>query len=447
MAESRQPDGTVFEILEPRLDGAVLEARYRGVLAGEAIDLVERIDFREAVADGGAEAPTPALARLLALALSLSYYKATLADRIRVAFPLSRAERAFLAALAEHGLGEYAYVNDLEWKLVPEVEAPARAGAPDPEDAARLLERPPLVAVGGGKDSIAAIEAIRAIGIAPVLFSVNHRGAIRASVEASGCEHVRIGRAVDQRLLEANAAGVPNGHVPVTAMNSLIGLIAAELRGCGPVVFANEESAEYGNLSWRGREINHQWSKSLAYEDLLRGTLEAEGLAPDRFFSLLRGFREIDITRAFARHDAYFDAFTSCNRAYRMTAGERSMAWCAECPKCAFVYLLLAPFMRRDRLAGIFGRDMLAAPDQLGQYRDILGAGDHKPFECVGEPAEALEALELVVRDGQWADSGLVRELSGLLDGTSAPASGPAPARVDRVPEPYRAAVDAVRRA
>lgn len=430
-------DGSVFEVLDPAYDDGVFIGRYRGVVTGSQRTFQERVDFG---ATGSSARPSAALLRLLALATSLSYFKATRADAIAVGFPLSGAERSFFAGLIEHGLGEYAFVNDAPWKLTPTITAATR---PAGTAAATVAEGRPLVAVGGGKDSIVTIEALKSAGHAPLLYSVNDRGAIRPSVTVSGLDYLQVSRVIDPLLITANREGAPNGHVPVTAINSLIGLITAELTGCGPVVFSNEGSADYGNLVWDGREINHQWSKSLAYEDLLRDTLAADGLGADRFFSLLRAYSELEIARDFARHPQYFDAFTSCNRAYRISPDDRSETWCGECPKCAFVFLLLAPYLRRERLVGIFGRDLLTEPAQRARMAEILGLADHKPFECVGEPAEAAEALELVARGGQWADSALVAD---LLRSSPAPEVGGHPHAVDRVPVMYAAARDRVTR-
>lgn len=433
------PDGSVFEILDHVWADGVLTGRFRGVAAGASVEFEERIDFRETASDS---APSDALLRLLTLALSLSYYKATHADTIAVAFALSDAEQRFFRTLVEHGMGEYAYVNDAAWKLTPTLLAATRS---DPRgEGEDVLGERPLVAVGGGKDSIATIEALRAQGISPLLFSVNDRGSIRASVAASGCDYLTIGRTIDPQLIEANRRGAPNGHVPVTAINSLIGLVAAELTGSGPLILSNEGSADYGNLVWQGREINHQWSKSLAFEDLLRETLAAAGLSPDRYFSLLRGYRELEITRYFARHPQYFDAFTSCNLAYRIAPEARSAGWCGQCPKCVFVFLLLAAFLPRERLVGIFGRDILNEPAQREGLIEILGLGEHKPFECVGEPSEAVEALQLVQRGGQWNNSALVSELVAQLPPHTA---APSALGVDRVPQAFAGARDEVGRA
>ncbi len=435
-APSVTPDGSVFEVQGYSYADAVFLARFRGDAGSGPTEFHERIDFGAAAS---AVRPSETLLRLLTLATSLSYYKATRADAVSIGFPLSDAELAFFRAVTEHGLGEYAYVNDCAWKLTPTVTA--APAAPEPPRPVPASGNRPVVAVGGGKDSIVTIEALKDAGIDPLLYSVGDRGAIRSSVAASGCDYLTVSRVIDPLLIRANREGALNGHIPVTAINSIIGLVVAELTTGGPTIFSNEESADYGNLVWHGRTINHQWSKSLEYEDLLRTTLAAAGLPPDRFFSLLRGYREIEIAQAFARHPQYFDAFTSCNRAYRIAAEDRSASWCGECPKCTFVFLLLAPYIPRARLTSIFGRDLLAEPGQRERLEENLGLGAHKPFECVGEPAEAIEALVLADRSGQWHDAPLVDELAARVPAMTPAGSAP---RDDRVPAGYRASRDLI---
>ncbi len=144
-----------------------------------------------------------------------------------------------------------------------------RAPADDDWDAAR----DPLVPVGGGKDSVVTIEALKRAGMRPMLFSVNKFDPIDRCIEVSGLDSVRVTRTIDRRLIEVNGMGAYNGHVPVTAINSVIGLIVADANGLGPVVLSNERSSNIGNVSWLGHDVNHQWSKSIHYETLLRDTL------------------------------------------------------------------------------------------------------------------------------------------------------------------------------
>jgi hypothetical protein len=242
-----------------------------------------------------------------------------------------------------------------------------------------------------------------------VPFSVNPNPVIDRVNAASGLPALAARRALDPRLFELNRAGALNGHIPVTAINSLIAVATATLHGLGPVVMSNERSASDPNLVWHGREVNHQWSKGIEAEGLLRAAVTAQTGLAEPYFSLLRPLSELHIARLFAAWDAYDDVVTSCNAAFKLH--DPSERWCGHCPKCRFVFLALAPQMSRDRLVHIFGRDLLADPAQLPGYRKLLGVDGHKPFECVGEVEECAVALGLLVEDPQWRDAAVVAAL------------------------------------
>ena len=383
--------------------GGTLELRY--TLRGpEPVSFTEVIDFGTSLA--GAQ-PNPKLARLLALTCSLSYYKAAAPPAIEIAFPTHEFERHYLRTLVEGGLGEFAYRNELPGALTPEVRGPDAAVEATPDDAWDP-EADPLVPVGGGKDSVVSIEAFRRHGVRPVLFSVNRYDPIDRCIEVSGLDSVHVRRSIDRGLIEANANGAHNGHVPVTAINSVIGLIVADARGLGPVVLSNERSSNVGNIEWLGRDINHQWSKSIVYETLLRDTLAQYGLNPDRYFSLLRGLSESEIADRFASCTDYFGVFTSCNRLFALDPARRAASWCGHCPKCQFVFVLLAPRLGRTRLENIFGANLFDDAAQYDGFADILGLGVHKPFECVGEYYEAAESMLALVDDDSWRGLTLV---------------------------------------
>ncbi|HWU33172.1 MAG TPA: hypothetical protein VN108_09870, partial [Marmoricola sp.] len=158
---------------------------------------------------------------------------------------------------------------------------------------------------------------------------------------------------------------------------------------------------------------NHQWSKGVVFERLLRQQLEGASL---EYFSMLRPFTELAIMRQFGRLTEFHDVFTSCNRAFQLDP-EMRRSWCGECPKCRFVFLMLAPFITRDALLAIFsGRDLLRDPTQREGFLELFNIdGRMKPFECVGEPSECLAALHLIATDPDWADLDLL-ELDTMTD-------------------------------
>jgi UDP-N-acetyl-alpha-D-muramoyl-L-alanyl-L-glutamate epimerase len=347
---------------------------------------------------------------LLHVVAGVSYYKLTAPPRVVAPAPVPAQAAALFDAVYSKGLAEYAYRNELPHVLDQRVEVPGSAPAAAPVDNA---DGRPLSAVGGGKDSIVTLEVLRAAGLEPVPFSVNPNPIILAVDAASGLPALAARRRLDPRLFALNAEGALNGHVPVTAINSLIAVATAALHGLGPVVMSNERSASDPNLTWHGHEINHQWSKGVEAEGLLRGAVTAHAGLSEPYFSLLRSLSELHIARLYARHTGYDAVMTSCNAAFKLHGP--SARWCGDCPKCRFVFLALAPFTGRERLTGIFGRDLLADPAQLPGYLELLGVDAHKPFECVGEVEESLVALGMLDEDPQWRDAPVVAGLRAAV--------------------------------
>jgi UDP-N-acetyl-alpha-D-muramoyl-L-alanyl-L-glutamate epimerase len=343
-------------------------------------------------------APVPeALHRVLDLlhvVAGVSYFKVGAPRRVVAPKPVPAAAREFFTAIYTKGMAEYAYRNQLPYVLDLTVEVPGETEPAAPVDNSHGR---PLSAVGGGKDSIVTLEILRAAGLEPVPFSVNPNPVIEKVNAASGLDALAARRQLDPRLFELNKAGALNGHIPVTAINSLIAVATAVWHGLGPVVMSNERSASDPNLIWNGHEVNHQWSKGVAAEGLLRAAVSAHAGLTEPYFSLLRSLSELHIAQLFARHDAYDDVVTSCNKAFKLH--DPTARWCGDCPKCRFVFLAMAPAMDRARLTHIFGHDLFADPAQIPGFLELLGIDAHKPFECVGEVEESLVALSMLTDD------------------------------------------------
>ncbi|MEV0005909.1 hypothetical protein AB0H28_26990 [Micromonospora sp. NPDC050980] len=393
------------------------------------------------------DATAATLARVLELlhvVAGVSYYKAAAPPRLVLPAPLGAAAVGLVTAVYTKGLAEYAYRNELPHVLALRPEVPV--GSVDRAAPLDNSDRRPLSAVGGGKDSIVTLEALRRAGFDPVPFSVNPNHVIVSVNEASDLVPLAARRRLDPALFALNAAGARNGHIPVTAINSLIAVATAVLHGLGPVVMSNERSASDPNLVWQGHEINHQWSKGVEAEGLLRAALAEHAGLTEPYFSLLRSLSELHIARLFAGIDHYDAVVTSCNAAFKLhDASER---WCRDCPKCRFVFLAMAPFMPRERLTGIFGGDLLADGSQLPGYRELLGIDGHKPFECVGEVEESVVALSLLAQQEQWRDAAVVRALVRALPDAAWQAASTsdvfAPAGPNFVPAPYAKALTAL---
>jgi UDP-N-acetyl-alpha-D-muramoyl-L-alanyl-L-glutamate epimerase len=373
----------------------------------DAIEFVERFELPAGtrVSDQDRSRIDGILA-LLHWVAGVSYYKTAIPRSVDCE-PVPPAVAALLEATYSEGLGEFAFTNNLA--ALPQPEFPktdASTADPPPRQAGRIL-----VPVGGGKDSAVALEVVRKSGKELSLFSVGDAGPIARTAKVAGVPHLIVRRRLDPQIVELNEAGALNGHVPITAIVSCVAILAASLHGFDAVAMANERSASAGNVSWKGIDVNHQFSKGLRAEGLLRAALAELSVDID-YFSILRPVSELSIARAFSRMTAYHEAFSSCNTNFRLDGPAPSRRWCCDCPKCRFVFLVLAPFSEPEHLRGIFGRDMLDDDSQFDGFALLTASGGLKPFECVGEEEESRAAMRMLAADPRWRDHRVVRRLT-----------------------------------
>lgn len=351
---------------------------------------------------------------LLYVAVGTVYYKVLAArsvqfDTIRLAPPAHH----WAQSLYRHGLAEFAYLNDLPHILDLELYSDVAPVAPASRDMATEGRRP-LVAFGGGKDSIVSIEALRAAELDPVLFAIRRAPLLEEIMALSGLPSLVVDRSHDKRVPQLLRQGGYTGHIPVNATHTLVGVVTSLLHELGPVVLSNERSASAANLTWQGQEVNHQWSKSIEGHILLHDAIRATTGISNASFSLLDGMSELHIAQLFASIDIYDSKATSCNHAFRVF-NRKFDRWCTNCDKCRFVFLALAPFVDRARLVSIIGRDLMDDLTQLDGYRELLGMSGHKPLECVGEITESRVAVRLLTEHPAWAGSRVVRALRDEL--------------------------------
>ena len=356
-----------------------------------------------------AEAAQRAL-RLLHLIAGVSYYKAAVAGEIRIdGYAIDADTAALLETVYRNGLGEFAYRNGLD--LRGRIRFPADAAPSLPAPGLGLREHA-LVAIGGGKDSLVSIEALRAEGVEQTVTWIGGSQLIAACAAHTGLPTLNIGRQLAPQLFEFNRQGAWNGHIPVTAVNSAIMAFAAVLLGVDQVVFSNERSASYGSQIPGTGEVNHQWSKGWAFESAFGDYLQSHVAADLHYYSLLRPLSELAVARQFARTDRYDAHFSSCNRNFHILGERPTSRWCGVCPKCHFVFLALAPFMPKLRLVGIVGRNLLDDPAQIPGFDALLEYGDHKPFECVGEGRESRAAMALLAQRPDWREDAVIRRFA-----------------------------------
>lgn len=298
----------------------------------------------------------------------------------------------FWKKLYFNGLGEFFYTNSIS--VGPDEFMKFDAEFREPYEAMGLtLQERPLIPVGGGKDSAVTAGLAEEWKIPWIPFAINPSKATQDVILAAGksdAEAVTALRGIDPLLLRLNSEGFLNGHTPFSAAVAFYGLFAAFLCGSGDIILSNESSANEATVP--GTHVNHQYSKTFAFEMDFR-QYTRDFISPDfNYFSLLRPLTELQIARLFCHHPEFFDVFRSCN------AGSKSGEWCGKCPKCLFTWIILSPFIRQEALRRIFGRDLLTDPSLRPILEELCGAAPVKPFECVGTTDEVNLAMSWLLR-------------------------------------------------
>ena len=397
-------------VLPWEMTGATVVLRY----TAHGMTFSERIEFEESF-----ELTTHrrVLLDMLSMASVVSYAKAFAPieiDATQFSLPAPTAE--MISALYDHGMREFAAHNNLDHETTFTLVGTTTSGT---KSLALVNPQRPLIPMGGGRDSSVVATALRALD--PVLLSIGHNPYVEEIADRLSLPLHTVIRHIDPQLLALNAQGSLNGHIPITAINSLIALLAADIYGCDCVVMANEKSASEPTRIVDGYVINHQYSKSFDFEQLLRNALAASNIDIN-YFSALRDRHDDDIAHAFAHScTSLHSAFMSCNQAMLRDPEKRSKTWCGQCPKCRSVFLSLAPHLSPAQLTEIFGNDLLDDPFQVTGFKDLIDI-EAKPYECVGEIASARNALMALHTMPEWKGHRVVvaiGEVSPIIDSTS----------------------------
>ena len=322
----------------------------------------------------------------------ISYWKAACSPRVIVAAgKLNENQVNWWKKLYFKGLGEFFYTNGIDARIEDfmTIESTAKQAFANSDF---TTSNGFLVPVGGGKDSVVTLETLVKNEKKVHPFILNPRQASIDTAKNAGFDEediLKIYRTIDPVLLQLNAAGFLNGHTPFSALLAFISLLAARLAGLANIALSNESSANEATVP--GTDVNHQYSKSFEFEKNFRDYV-AEYISTDvNYFSFLRPLSELQIARIFSKFSAHFYSFKSCN------VGSKTDSWCGKCPKCLFSWIILSPFVKQDKLIGIFGKNLFNNEGLLVIFEELIGNSETKPFECVGTIDEVNQALVLTI--------------------------------------------------
>jgi len=332
----------------------------------------------------------------LSLAIGISYYKLyPTKDLVIETWSLDENQQKFWKNFYTQGLWEFFYTNKLSpkefinfvnWdKEVPHTFFSSNSNIP-------------MIALWWGKDSLVSIEAIKKLHI-PFYTSTFGKDYYLHKVvgDAIGAPRLLMKREMDPKLFEMNKQWYYNGHVPISGVIAFVLVTAAYLYNYRYIIMSNEKSANEGNTFLDGIEINHQRSKSYEFESDFNKYIW-KYLSPNlEYFSLLRGMYEIKIAKVFSQYSQYFWSFSSCNNNFKIIENNKTTEHrrCGVCPKCAFVYTTLRPFLNDEEVQKIFSQELYENKELTPLYKELLGIDGIKPFECIGTHEEVAYAMYL----------------------------------------------------
>lgn len=330
----------------------------------------------------------------LGLVELVSYWKSTCSYNVIVECGyLDDNQNNWFKKLYFYGLGELFYTNGINNTIDDFMNIKCNGNKIDIKESTKSLENY-LIPIGGGKDSCVTLEKLKNDNNYAMI--VNPTNVTLSCAKTAGVKKVvKIRRVIDKELIDLNKQGYINGHTPFSAMIAFLSTLVSYLTGKKYIALSNESSANEANVD--GTKVNHQYSKSVEFENDFRWYSKNYLLTNTEYFSFLRPITEYQIGYMFSKLKDYHPIFKSCN----VGSKDSEWHWCKKCSKCLFVFTILSPFLYEKELVDIFGGNLFNDKDLLNTFIDLLGYGKNKPFDCVGTYEEVNYAVSKTIMNNE----------------------------------------------
>lgn len=327
----------------------------------------------------------------------ISYWKCVCSPKIIIKCGyINEKQIEFWKKIYFYGLGELFYTNEIKTNRADFVTIECTKQVGFNYDSIEDSAEGYIVPIGGGKDSVVTLETLQINKLKDFALIINPKPVTLKCAEIAGLRDdniIEVYRTIDKRLIELNEKGFINGHTPFSAMLAFVSYFIAYLLSKKYVALSNENSANESNVV--GEKINHQYSKSFEFECDFENYANQFIKAPVKYFSFLRPLNELQIAKIFSKHEKYHPIFKSCN----VGSKGAEWIWCCNCAKCLFAYIILSPFLYKDKLVHIFGEDLYAKESLLKIFIELTGNGETKPFDCVGTYEEVNFAISKTIEN------------------------------------------------
>lgn len=328
----------------------------------------------------------------------ISYWKSTCSPKVVIKCGyLNEEQIKWWKKIYFYGLGELFFTNNIKTNIddfmnIECIQKQNELSYEKIEDESNGY----IVPIGGGKDSVVTLETLPIDKEKDYCLIINPKPVTIECAKIANISDnniIEVYRTIDSKLIELNNKGHINGHTPFSAMLAYVSYLIAYLLSKKYVALSNENSANESNVV--GEKINHQYSKSFEFECDFETYTNQYLKAPVKYFSFLRPLNELQIAKIFSKHEKYHSTFKSCNVGSK---GEK-WEWCCNCAKCLFAYIILSPFLYKEKLVKIFGTDMFENKDLLNTFIELTGNGETKPFDCVGTFEEVNFAITKTIEN------------------------------------------------
>jgi len=327
---------------------------------------------------------------------AISYYKAVCAKQFIIKCgAIDSVQEQWFKKLYYLGLGEFRYKNNIKIEQKDFVNFISEGNKLNFENKENSFSGI-LIPLGGGKDSSVTLDLLKEYKDETNLFCIGAKPVMIDCAVASGFNRddiIEVNRKIDRNLLDLNQKGFLNGHTPFSAIIAFLTYFVSYLMGKKYIALSNEDSANETNII--GENVNHQYSKTIEFENDFREYVNKYFNINIEYFSMLRPITEIQIAMIFSKLEKYHHIFKSCN----VGSKTEPWKWCCNCSKCLFVYIILSPFLYKDKLINIFGEDLFEKEELLETFIELCGYGETKPFECVGTYDEIRYAVTIAIKN------------------------------------------------